>query len=1039
MLRFAPDRRLRMTCLICFAVGLGMWPTLLQAQLPSTKLQAIMPPGGQVGSETEVELFGSDFDEVDTLTFSHPGITAKQKTAEPGPFDEGPQPVERQFVVTIAKNVPPGLYEARAKGKYGLSDPRRFLVSELPAVREEENNDKLDEAQPIETPVIIDGCCARTADVDSYSFAGKKGQNLLLETWSFRLDSRLEPTLTLLNSRGRELERNRNYKRRDAVISYTLPADDTYIIQIRDSIYRNGNEYTYRLRVTQGPHIDFIFPPVAQVGQTDTFQLYGRNLPGGKVQQDIKLDGVALQRLDVKITAPSGAAAAQLDTESLVLPEDSLLDGFTYRLETPQGTSNPVFISLTNDKILTEQEANNSHDKPQQIEVPCEVAGQFYPRRDRDWYSFTAKQGDELWIEVIAQRLGIYADPVLIVEQITKKETDEGIEEQVRELTRQDDPVVNDSNASLNANIGGTMFNTTTDDPAYRFVAPADGEYRVMVRDLYSSSQLDPRFVYRLSIRKPQPDFRLVAMPTHPGTNANPTSNPPGQWTLNLRRGGAMVMEVYAFRRDKCTAPIEVTVAGLPKGVTCQGATIGEEATVAPLVIKADDSAAAWSGEIKVVGQAKIDGKPVSREARAATCVWSPVNNQSPAHVRIAKNLVLTVDANEQAPYKVEAGDGKVIATARAGKIEIPVKVTGKDIKGNISLGAHPLPTNVRLRNSNVTLNKEGKYEIDLPSTVAPGTYTLYLQARTQISYSYNPEAAEAAKERQQELDEIVKTKTEESKKATADKGAAEKAATDAAKQLTDAQTAQKSADDAVKKAETAVTQAEQKVKDAEQAAAKNPEDDGLKKALVAAESALKDAQTELAKVEQTATEAAKQVTVATEAKEKAEQAKTAATDVATQAEAMLKAAQDAQKQAAQRATTLATAARAKNINVMVPSDPITIKIDPAPFTVDDLKPIKLKQGEEAEFDVAIKRLYKFEDSVRLTLNGISGVGGIALKTVDVEKGKNSAKAQLTAATNATVGTHDFTVRATFRFNNQNMTYDLPLQVTVDEKPEEKK
>ncbi len=846
MLRTSQGQLIRLASSLFMLLGLGTWNNSLEAQLPVARLTAIFPTGGQVGSEVEVNVSGTDLDQVESLSFSHPGITAKPKMEEPGPFDQGPQPVEGVFLVSIAKNVPAGLYEVRATGKYGITDPRRFAVSTLADTLEVEPNDKLEEAQELTLPAILNGSCGKSADIDHFSFSGKRGQSVLLECWGFRLDSRLEPTLTLLDPRGRELERNRNFKHRDAVIVYTLPADGVYVIKLRDSVYRGGDEYPYRLQLTEGPHIDYIFPPVAEAGKTGTFQLYGRNLPGGKEQPDLKLNGAVLQRLDVKITAPAGEATTKLDFESVIPPEDTVLDGFSYRFESPQGVSNPIFISFASEKVVAEQEPNNSLEEIQTVQIPCEVVGQFYPRRDRDRYSFTAKKGEEIWIEVISQRLGISADPVLIVQQITQKE---GAEEQVRELVRLDDPVATERNGNqMNANIGGLAFNTTTDDPAYRLIAPADGEYRVIVRDLYSSSQVDPRFVYRLALRRAQPDFRLVAMAPNPGASTNPTGNPAGQWSLNLRKGGAQVIEVYAFRRDGFSEPIEVTIEGLPKGVTCEGATIGQEGTIAPLVLRADAGITAWRGEVRISGQAMVAGKKLTRQARPATCVWSAVNNQSASHVRLAESLMLSLNPTEEAPYTIAAGDGKPLATARGGKLEFPVKVTGlgdiKNIKGNINLAAHPMPTNVRVQNVNVAVNKSADYVITLPTNSAVGTYTLYLQGRVQVSYIRNPEAAEAAKQRKEELDKIVVAKTEENKQATTAKTTADSAATAATQKLTTATTAVKTAEAAVKAAQAVVAGAEQKLKAAADAATKGPEDAALKKAQVAAEAVLNDANT---------------------------------------------------------------------------------------------------------------------------------------------------------------------------------------------------
>ena len=96
--------------------AIGSSAVLAQQNLPVAQLTSVFPFGGKPGGKTEVTLSGADLDEVTQLHFSHPGITAKPKTA-PSPIKGRPeQALANQFVVTIAGDVPRGLYEARAIG-----------------------------------------------------------------------------------------------------------------------------------------------------------------------------------------------------------------------------------------------------------------------------------------------------------------------------------------------------------------------------------------------------------------------------------------------------------------------------------------------------------------------------------------------------------------------------------------------------------------------------------------------------------------------------------------------------------------------------------------------------------------------------------------------------------------------------------------------------------------------------------------------------------------------------------------------------------
>ncbi|GIT30076.1 MAG: hypothetical protein Ct9H300mP1_21220 [Planctomycetaceae bacterium] len=117
--------------------------TTAWGQLPRTRLTSITPPVGQVGVTVEVTVAGADIDEVGVMSFSHAGITAVQKTTESGGKKT---PVANTFVVTIAKNVPAGLYDARVAGLFGASNPMTFAVTGREVVRESEGNNSFKEA-----------------------------------------------------------------------------------------------------------------------------------------------------------------------------------------------------------------------------------------------------------------------------------------------------------------------------------------------------------------------------------------------------------------------------------------------------------------------------------------------------------------------------------------------------------------------------------------------------------------------------------------------------------------------------------------------------------------------------------------------------------------------------------------------------------------------------------------------------------------------------------------------------------------------------
>src|SRR5690606_9705108 len=129
-------------------------------------------------------------------------------------------------------------------------------------------------------------------------------------------------------------------------------------------------------------------------GSTGKFTLYGRNLPGGQPTELVTADGKKLESLIVDITFPGGDATKQLDFAAVIEPEESAVDGFTYRLSGPSGPSNGILIGYATAPVVGEQEPNDEPAKAQMLTPNTEVAATFGAQPDRDWYTFEAKAGD---------------------------------------------------------------------------------------------------------------------------------------------------------------------------------------------------------------------------------------------------------------------------------------------------------------------------------------------------------------------------------------------------------------------------------------------------------------------------------------------------------------------------------------------------------------------------------------------------------------------------------------------------------------------
>ena len=740
-------------------------PLSSRSELPLTRLSTLFPPGGQAGTTIEVAVNGADLDETNQLYFSHTNITSKPKVSE-----KTGEPDPNRFLVTIGTQVPPGSYEARVVGRFGASNPRGFVVGDLAEITSPTTNHTVESATEVALGTVVNGRADANA-VDYYQFSAKKGQRVLVECLAKDIDSRLDDTLILYDAGGRELER----QRRGGLLDFVAPADGRFVLGVSDFIYRGGEDYFYRLTIGAGPRLDFIFPPSGLPGSKGQYTLYGRNLPGGAPANGLSIDGKPLEQLTVQIELPDDPASRRNPPTGLALkPAEAVLDGIEYRLRTENPGSSPLLLSLATAPVVKEQEPNSQPDQAQMVTVPCEFVGQFYPAGDRDWLKFEAKKGEVYWIEVFSHRLGLPTAPFVLVQRVTRNDKGEEQASDVTELYASD------------ANIGGPEFNTSTRDPSGRFEVKEDGLYRVRISDLFNRYESNPRFVYRLSLRKETPDFRLVALPQAPPP-VNKDVKEAVLWTPLLRRGETAPIKVLAFRRDNFDGEIQLGVEGLPRGVTFTGGKIETNKNSGLLFLTTAEDAENWLGPVTVTGKARIADSERVREARAGTISWTvPDYNNEPVRPRLTRGLILAVSGVESAPITIEPAENRIWEAVSGTKLQIPLKLTRRgEFNETLKLKA----TGVAGLDGLKELTADSKtnaaaLEIDLgQQKLSAGVYTFCLQAQTKGKYRNNPEGAKEAEEASKQADKLAVELAAEAKKAADMAVAVTKAAEEAATQ----------------------------------------------------------------------------------------------------------------------------------------------------------------------------------------------------------------------------------------------------------------
>lgn len=445
--------------------------------------------------------------------------------------------------VTIAADAEPGLRWIRLYDAAGAAAPVPFVVGTLAEIVEKEPNDAAGAAQVVPSATsIVNGRLNRGGDVDHFSVNLKQGQTLVASLAAHEtLGSPIDAVLHVVSPAGHQLAYNHDRRGLDPEIVFTAPADGDYVVRV------------------------FGFPanPNASIGFTGGDQdVYRLTLTtGGFVDYPWPLAVTRGRETAVELV---GWNIPESIRSLAIAPGE----GDTQMIADSQ-LGNVAVVAVEAHETPVESEPNEA-DAPQAVSAPATISGRIERPGDVDAFRFEAKKGQTLTLRLESRGLGYPLDGVLEV-------TDDA----GKSLTRVDD-------------VGDQR------DPLITFSPPADGAYRVLVRDL--NRQGSPRHVYRLRIAKAEPDYAATA-DAHAYTV---TPDKPAEIALSIDRQNGFGEE------------IDFTVSGLPEFVTAAGARSAASGDSAKSVkLSLSTSGGTFSGPIRVVGRSTGTSK-LERTAQAA-------------------------------------------------------------------------------------------------------------------------------------------------------------------------------------------------------------------------------------------------------------------------------------------------------------------------------------------------------------------------------------------------------------------------------------
>jgi hypothetical protein len=251
---------------------------------------------------------------------------------------------------------------------------------------------------------------------------------------------------------------------------------------------------------------------------------------------------------------------------------------------------------------IVETDDNHSFQSAMDLKLPVTVNARFLKAGEEDWFRFTAKKNDRFTIACGPWPPASAAVPLL---------------------------TIHDPTGGVLAKIDGAR----TPDPALEidWQAPADGAFRLRLRDFQHRSGGGPEFVYRLTVRPAQPSFSLRLETDY----------------VNVVQGGKTEIDLLVKRMGGFTGPIDLSAEGLPEGVRIEPAHVAGDQTRVKLALLAKDAARPTDAVVRIIGKALVAGKSTS-----CTATVSSIGSEGDAlHLTIQHKPIFRLSCKETYQY----------------------------------------------------------------------------------------------------------------------------------------------------------------------------------------------------------------------------------------------------------------------------------------------------------------------------------------------------------------------------------------------------
>ncbi len=534
-------------CLVASTQAFAAAPTLTQ----------VFPAGAQRGSTVVVTCQG-DF--AWPVALWAPGVSAI------------PGKEAGQVELTVPADLPADRIWLRLYNSEGASTSMPLLIGGLREVVEQEPNNSARAAQVLqESPVTVNGLLKENGDVDAFAISLQAWQTLVVALdANTRLGAPMDAILQVVTPEGTVLAENHDEVGLDPRLAFTPRRAGTYVVRVfafpatpDTSIqFRGGTNYVYRLTLTTGGFLEHTRPMTLAMRDQGQVELFGRNLLTHPRQTVAAWDDHVLEGHREREANTDGRLVA--DTQWGLVHAEGLAGAVRVRrvaeLQAIEPTSDPQAGPLLKlDSVLFD-----------------------WLREPRGAKEYRVALKANQPIVVLVESPGLHLDLVPRVE-----------------LLDSEGKIVVESAASENPQ-----------DALVRFTAPADGVYRIRVRDRFRKAS--DRHGFQLTVRAEHSDFAL-ALPAE--TLVVPHDKPVECVVGVTRRNGP----------EGAIGAIRVEAVGLPAGLQAE-AVVSEPAgeTADKVTLRISSDGRPFSGPIRIRGtlvptDAQAGSPPGTLERRALT------------------------------------------------------------------------------------------------------------------------------------------------------------------------------------------------------------------------------------------------------------------------------------------------------------------------------------------------------------------------------------------------------------------------------------